>query len=36
MPRLGINSYIVKPVDFRNFSEVTPQLRFDWKLMRHG
>jgi CheY-like chemotaxis protein len=34
--RLGINSYIVKPVDFRNFSEVTPQLDFDWKLVRHG
>jgi CheY-like chemotaxis protein len=33
--QLGINSYIVKPVDFRNFSEVTPQLQFDWKLMRH-
>jgi CheY-like chemotaxis protein len=33
--RLGINSYIVKPVDFRNFSEVTPQLHFDWKLIRH-
>ncbi|MEP6670481.1 MAG: response regulator [Chthoniobacter sp.] len=33
--RLGINSYIVKPVDFRNFSEVTPQLQFDWKLVRH-
>jgi CheY-like chemotaxis protein len=33
--RLGINSYIVKPVDFRNFSEVTPQLHFDWKLVRH-
>ena len=33
--RLGINSYIVKPVDFRNFSEVTPQLDFDWKLVRH-
>jgi CheY-like chemotaxis protein len=32
--RLGINSYIVKPVDFRNFSEVTPQLQFDWKLVR--
>jgi two-component system, response regulator len=34
--RLGINSYIVKPVDFRNFSEVTPQLQFDWQLIRHG
>jgi len=33
--RLGINAYIEKPVDFRNFSEVTPQLRFDWKLVRH-
>jgi CheY-like chemotaxis protein len=33
--RLGINSYIVKPVDFRNFSEVTPQFQFDWKLVRH-
>lgn len=33
--RLGITSYIVKPVDFRNFSEVTPQLRFDWELIRH-
>jgi two-component system response regulator len=32
--RLGITSYIVKPVDFRNFSEVTPQLQFDWKLVR--
>lgn len=32
--RLGINSYIVKPVDFRSFSEVTPQLQFDWKLVR--
>lgn len=33
--RLGINSYIVKPVDFHNFSEVTPQFQFDWKLVRH-
>jgi CheY-like chemotaxis protein len=33
--RLGITSYIVKPVDFRNFSEVTPQFEFDWKLVRH-
>jgi CheY-like chemotaxis protein len=33
--QLGINSYIVKPVDFRNFSEVTPQFQFDWKLVRH-
>ena len=33
---LGINSYIVKPVDFRNFSEVTPQLHFDWQLIRDG
>jgi CheY-like chemotaxis protein len=33
--RLGINAYIVKPVDFQNFSEVTPQLDFEWKLIRH-
>jgi hypothetical protein len=25
----------VKPVDFRNFSEVTPEFQFDWKLVRH-
>lgn len=31
---LGVNAYIVKPVDFRNFSEVTPQLHFDWQLVR--
>jgi len=34
--QLGINSYIVKPVDIRNFSEVTPQFQFDWKLVRNG
>ena len=34
--QLGINSYIVKPVDIRSFSEVTPQFQFDWKLVRHG
>jgi CheY-like chemotaxis protein len=32
--RLGVEHYIVKPVDFRNFSEVTPQLRFEWSLVK--
>jgi CheY-like chemotaxis protein len=32
--RLGIESYIVKPVDFRNLSELTPQLQFGWALVK--
>ena len=32
--RLGAASYIVKPVDFHNFSQVTPQLRLQWGLLR--
>lgn len=31
---LGAENYIVKPVDFQNFSEVTPQLRFEWELTK--
>jgi CheY-like chemotaxis protein len=36
--RLGAASYIVKPVGFRNFSEVTPHLSLDWTLNKpsHG
>ncbi|HYR58549.1 MAG TPA: response regulator [Chthoniobacteraceae bacterium] len=34
--RLGVESYIVKPVDFRNFSDITPQLRFEWALMKRA
>jgi CheY-like chemotaxis protein len=32
--RLGVESYIVKPVSFRNLSEVTPQLRLCWALLK--
>ena len=31
--RLGVNSYIVKPVDFHHFAEVVVKLGFYWKLM---
>lgn len=32
--RLGVETYITKPVDFRNLTEVTPQLRLEWSLAR--
>ena len=32
--RLGANTYIVKPVDFQNFSEVTPRLSLAWVLVK--
>jgi CheY-like chemotaxis protein/DNA-binding Xre family transcriptional regulator len=31
---LGAESYIVKPVDFQNFIEVTPHLELGWTLMK--
>jgi CheY-like chemotaxis protein len=34
--RLGAESYIVKPVVFRNFSEVMPGLQFDWALLKRS
>jgi CheY-like chemotaxis protein/DNA-binding XRE family transcriptional regulator len=31
---LGAEAYIVKPVDFQNLSEVTPQLSLQWALLK--
>lgn len=31
---LGVASYIVKPVDFQNFSEIASLLRFNWELVK--
>lgn len=31
--RLGVETYIGKPVDFRRLSEVTPQFELDWALV---
>jgi CheY-like chemotaxis protein len=33
--RLGAQDYIVKPVVFENFSEITPRLSLAWTLVRH-
>ena len=33
--RLGVNSYIVKPVEFDNFVEVVSALGFYWLLLNH-
>ena len=32
--RLGADGYIIKPVGFRNFSEVTPHLKMGWTLVK--
>ncbi|MEY2488789.1 MAG: hypothetical protein QOC70_731 [Verrucomicrobiota bacterium] len=32
--RLGAETYIIKPVDFHNFSEVTPRLSLAWVLVK--
>jgi CheY-like chemotaxis protein len=32
--RLGADNYILKPVDFRSFSEITPQLSLAWVLVK--
>ncbi len=31
--RLGVNSYIVKPVDFKNFTEAVNQVGLYWLLL---
>jgi CheY-like chemotaxis protein len=32
--RLGVQTYLVKPVDFRDFSEMTPHLELEWSLVK--
>lgn len=32
--RLGADAYIVKPVDFQSFSEITPGLSLQWALLK--
>jgi two-component system, response regulator len=34
--RLGVENYLVKPVDFRDFSEMTPHLELEWALVKPG
>lgn len=31
---LGVNGYLIKPIDFRNFSALTPQLNYTWTLLK--
>jgi CheY-like chemotaxis protein/DNA-binding XRE family transcriptional regulator len=34
--RLGADEYIVKPVDFQNFSEVVPKVNLHWAVLKSG
>jgi CheY-like chemotaxis protein len=31
--RLGVSAYIIKPVDFQNLAQITPQFRLQWALL---
>ncbi|MEP6594471.1 MAG: hypothetical protein ABJA71_00935 [Ginsengibacter sp.] len=33
--QLGVNSYVVKPVDFDNFSKTIADLGFYWLVVNH-
>ena len=32
--RLGADAYLIKPVDFHRFAEITPKLKFHWALLQ--
>ena len=34
--RLGAKNYIIKPLDFKKLSQITPQLRLNWALLKPG
>jgi len=34
--KLGADAYMVKPVDFENFSRITPKMSFNWALVKNG
>ena len=34
--KLGADAYMVKPVDFENFSRITPKMSFNWALLKNG
>ncbi len=34
--RLGADGYVIKPVSFKNISEVTPHLKMGWTLVKSG
>jgi CheY-like chemotaxis protein/DNA-binding XRE family transcriptional regulator len=34
--RLGADAYLVKPIDFHQFTEITPKLQFAWSLQEHS
>jgi CheY-like chemotaxis protein/DNA-binding XRE family transcriptional regulator len=34
--KLGAEAYILKPIDFQNFSQLTPKMSFSWALVKNG